>query len=320
MEKVLIIGSGPAGFTAAIYAARANLSPLMLSGLPLEGGGGVLGGQLTTTTDVENYPGFADGIMGPDLMMAMQKQAERFGTRVEQDHVIEIDLSKRPFKAKTINGKEIEAATVIISTGASAKYLGLDSEKAYQGKGVSACASCDGFFYRDKEIVVVGGGDTAMEEATFLTNFGKSVTLVHRRGEFRASKIMLERAQKNPKITFKTPFGVEEVLGEEKVTGVKLKNTETGEIETIPAQGFFLAIGHKPNTDFLKGQIDANAVGYLQVDNRTRCTKGGQIIEGVFAAGDVADDRYRQAVTAAGTGCAAALEAQRFLEEKGELE
>jgi thioredoxin reductase (NADPH) len=318
MEKLLIIGSGPAGFTAAIYAARANLNPLILSGLPLESSSNVLGGQLTTTTDVENYPGFKDGIMGPDLMVAMQQQAERFGTRVEQDHVTQIDLSKRPFKAKTANGKEIEAATVIITTGASAKYLGLESEKAFAGKGVSACATCDGFFYKDKDIVVVGGGDTAMEEATFLTNFGKSVTLLNRRDEFRASKIMLERARKNPKINIRTPFVVQEVLGDEKVTGVKIKNSKTGEEETIAAQGFFLAIGHKPNTAFLNGQLDANQVGYLKVDARTRVSKDGKIIEGVYAAGDVADDRYRQAVTAAGTGCAAALEAQRFLEEKGE--
>jgi thioredoxin reductase (NADPH) len=313
-ENMVIIGSGIAGFTAAIYASRANLSPLVLSGLPLEGGGGVLGGQLTTTTEVENFPGFEHGIQGPDLMTTVQKQAERFGTRVEQDHVTSVDFSKRPFKITTTAGKEILAQSVIISTGASAKYLDLPSEKRLLGHGVSACATCDGFFFRGKELFVVGGGDTAMEEATFLTKFASKVTIIHRSDKFRASPIMLKRAQENPKIEFKTPYQVVEVLGELKVDGLVLKNTNGGPDETVKADGLFMGIGHSPNTRPFP-TLDKDEVGYLITDDRTRCLQGGKLLEGVYAAGDVSDTRYRQAITAAGKGCAAALEAIRFLEE-----
>jgi thioredoxin reductase (NADPH) len=314
-EKVLIIGSGIAGFTAAIYASRANLSPLVLSGMPLPEGGGVLGGQLTTTTEVENYPGFEHGVQGPDLMATVQKQAERFGTLVVQDHVTAVDFSARPYKVTTMNGGVIEAETVIISTGASAKYLGLPAEKRLGGKGVSACATCDGFFFRGKELYVVGGGDTAMEEANFLTKFATKVTIVHRRDKFRASPIMLKRAQDNPKIAFKTPFGVEDILGEAKVEGLRLKNSETGAIEEVKADGIFLGIGHQPNTAAFPS-LDKDEVGYLISDERTHCFIQGKPVPGVFAAGDVSDTRYRQAITAAGKGCAAALEAIRFLEEQ----
>ena len=271
-EKTVIIGSGIAGFTSAIYAARANMNPLVLSGVPVEGGGGVLGGQLTTTTDVENFPGFPEGVMGPQLMADVQKQAERFGTRVEQGHVLEVDLSQRPYIVKTMNGKTIAAHTLIIATGASAKYLGLANEK---------------------------------------------VTMIPRRAEFRASAIMVERTKANPKIELLTPYTVVDVLGENRVTGLKLKNTETGEEKDVPADGMFLGIGHKPNTDFLGTQIDSDSLGYLKVDERTRCLKDGAVVEGVFAPGDVSDHLYRQAITAAGRGCASALEAIRYLEEKG---
>ena len=313
-ENLVIIGSGIAGFTAAIYASRANLSPLVLSGMPLNNAGGVLGGQLTTTTEVENFPGFEHGIQGSELMAIVQKQAERFGTRVELDHVSEVDFSKRPYAIKTVGGKSFEADTVIISTGASAKYLGLPSEQRLLGHGVSACATCDGFFFRSKELYVVGGGDTAMEEATFLTKFASKVTLLHRRDKFKASPIMLKRAQDNPKIVFKTPFTVAEVIGEMKVESLVLLNTETGAKETVKADGLFMGIGHQPNTQAFH-TLDKDEVGYLLTDERTRCLSGGKAVPGVFAAGDVSDTRYRQAVTAAGKGCAAALEAIRFLEE-----
>ncbi len=314
-EKILIIGSGIAGFTAAIYAARANQTPLVLSGLPIHGGGGVLGGQLTTTTDVENFPGFPDGVMGPDLMLRTQQQAERFGTRVEQDHVSAVDLSKRPFKVTTVGGKEYLAESIIISTGASAKYLGLPNEKRLLGHGVSACATCDGFFFKNKQLYVVGGGDTAMEEANFLTKFASNVTILHRSAKFRASAIMLKRAQANPKITFKTPFTVADVLGDPKVSGLILQNTETGAKEEVQADGLFMGIGHKPNTEAFT-TLDKDPTGYLIADERTRCLQNGNVVEGVFAAGDVSDTRYRQAITAAGKGCAAALEAIRFLEDQ----
>ncbi len=317
MRPLVIIGSGISGFTAAIYASRADLKPLVISGMPLQGGGGVLGGQLTTTTDVENFPGFPDGVSGPELMANAQKQAERFGTVVIQDHVKSVDLSKRPFRLETEGGQVEEAASLIIATGATAKYLGLPGEERLKGRGVSACATCDGFFFRNKAIVVAGGGDTAMEEATFLSKFGTTVTLVHRRDEFRASKAMLDRARANPKITFKTPYVIEEVLGESKVTGLRLRHALTGAVEELAADGFFLAIGHQPNTGFVKGQLDMDNVGYLVTDTRYRVLKGGQPVAGVFASGDVADSRYRQAVTAAGAGCAAALEAIHFLEEEG---
>lgn len=314
-EKVLIIGSGIAGFTAAIYVSRANLSPLVLSGMPLDSGGGVLGGQLTTTTEVENFPGFEHGIQGPELMAVVQKQAERFGTRVEQDHVQSVDFAKRPYTVTTLNGKVYAADTVIIATGASAKYLGLPSEHQLKGHGVSACATCDGFFFCGKELFVAGGGDTAMEEAGFLTKFATKVTIVHRRDKFRASPIMLKRAQANPKIVFKTPYGVEEVLGDGKVEGLRLKHVETGAVEDVKADGLFLGIGHQPNTAAFKA-LDQDEVGYLISDERTRCLQKGSIVPGVFAAGDVSDTRYRQAITAAGKGCAAALEAIRFLEDE----
>jgi thioredoxin reductase (NADPH) len=314
-ENLVIVGSGIAGFTAAIYASRANLSPLVLSGLPLDGGGGVLGGQLTTTTEVENFPGFEHGIQGPDLMMTVQKQAERFGTRVVQEHVVSVDFTRRPFVLKTSDGKEMAAKAILIATGASAKYLDLPNEKRLLGHGVSACATCDGFFFKGKELYVVGGGDTAMEEATFLTKFAAKVTIVHRRDHFRASPIMLKRAQDNPKIVFKTPYGVEDVLGEAKVEGLKLKNIETGAIEEVKADGLFMGIGHTPNTRPFP-TLDQDDVGYLVTDDRTRCSEGGKLIEGVYAAGDVSDTRYRQAITAAGKGCAAALEAIRYLEEQ----
>jgi len=314
IEKLVIIGSGIGGFTSAIYSARANLSPLVISGTPLPEGGGVLGGQLTITTDVENFPGFPKGVMGPELMMLVQQQAERFGARVEIDHVLNVDFSKRPYKISLTSGKDVSAETVIIATGASAKYIGLPNEKRLGGHGVSACATCDGFLFRGKELVVVGGGDTAMEEATFLTKFASKVTLVHRNNKFRASPIMLKRAQENPKITFKTPFQAVDVLGADKVTGVKLENSETKAVEELACDGFFLAIGHRPNVDAFP-DLDKDEVGYLKVDARTRVTKGGQVVPGVYAAGDVADHLYRQAITAAGNGCAAALEASRFLEE-----
>jgi thioredoxin reductase (NADPH) len=312
-EKMVIIGSGIGGFTAAIYASRANLSPLVISGTPLPEGGGLLGGQLTITTDVENFPGFPKGIMGPELMNLVQQQAERFGSRVEIDHVTHVDFGARPYRISLASNKELLAETLIIATGASAQYIGLPNEKRLGGHGVSACATCDGFLFRGKELVVVGGGDTAMEEATFLTKFASKVTLVHRRGKFRASPIMLKRAQDNPKIVFKTPFQVVDVLGADHVQGVMLENAETKAREEFTCDGFFLAIGHRPNVSAFP-ELDKDEVGYLRVDHRTRVTRQGAPVEGVFAAGDVADHLYRQAVTAAGTGCAAALEATRFLE------
>ena len=305
MEKVVIIGSGAAGLTAAIYAARANLEPLVIEGMEP-------GGQLTTTNDVENYPGFPDGIDGPGLMAQMHAQAERFGTKFQFGEVVKADLSERPFKL-TITGDEvIEAQTLIIATGATAKYLGIESEQKFAGRGVSACATCDGAFYRDVPIVVVGGGDTACEEAMFLTRFGSKVTLIHRRDELRASKIMAERTMNHEKIEMVWDTVVEEVLGDDSgVTGVRVKNVKTGDVSEIECTGFFLAIGHKPNTDPFVGQLDMDDVGYLITDGvKTK-------IKGVYAAGDVSDAIYRQAVTAAGTGCSAALEAERLLESEG---
>jgi len=305
-EKLVIVGSGPAGYTAALYAARANLAPLLFEGMQP-------GGQLTITTEVENYPGFAEGVMGPELMERMKAQAERFGTRVVPAEVTRVDLSTRPFQLWS-EGESYTADAVIIATGASAKWLGIPSEKAYQGKGVSACATCDGFFFRGVDIAVVGGGDTALEEATFLTKYASKVYLVHRRGELRASKVMQERARKNPKIEFVWHAAVEEVLGDGKtVTGLRLKSTKDGSTRELPVKGFFLAIGHEPNTGVFKGQLDMNEVGYLNVKAPSTHTSR----EGVFAAGDVADPNYRQAVTAAGSGCAAAIDAERFLGEQG---
>ncbi|MBN2161296.1 MAG: thioredoxin-disulfide reductase [Pontiellaceae bacterium] len=307
MEKVVIIGAGAAGYTAAIYTARANLNPLVIEGMQP-------GGQLTTTNDVENFPGFPEGIDGTQLMDQFRAQAERFGARFMQyDAVAKADFSSRPFKLEMMVGDPIEAETVIIATGATAKYLGLESERKFMGRGVSACATCDGAFYKDVPVVVVGGGDTACEEATFLTRFASKVTLVHRRDELRASKIMADRAINHPKVEMAWNSVIDEILGDETgVTAVRIKNVDTGETTEIPAKGYFSAIGHKPNTDPFVGQLDLNEAGYLIADGvKTK-------IDGVYAAGDVADAVYRQAITAAGTGCAAALEAERFLEAQGE--
>jgi len=303
--KVVIMGSGPAGLTAALYSARADLGPVVFEGLEA-------GGQLTLTTDVENFPGFPNGVLGPELMDSMKQQAERFGAHCLFGEITKVDFSKRPFVI-TSSEKEILADTFIISSGASAKMLGLDSERELLGYGVSTCATCDGFFYKDKEIVVVGGGDTAMEEVIFLTKFGSKVTLVHRRDELRASKIMQDRAFANEKIDFVWDTEVEEVLGSKEtgVNAVKVKNVKTGEISEISCEGFFVAIGHTPNTSLFKGQLDMDENGYLVTINGSTQTN----IPGVFAAGDVQDHQYRQAITAAGTGCMAAIDAERFLSE-----
>lgn len=305
VRDVIIIGAGAAGYTAAIYTARANLKPLLFAG-PQPGG------QLTITSEVENFPGFEHGVQGPDLMEEMRKQAQRFETEVVFATVDKVDFSKRPFKIWS-EGKEYQAKTVIVATGASAKLLGLPSESKLMGKGVSACATCDGFFFRNQEIVVVGGGDTAMEEATYLTKFASKVTVVHRRDFLRASKIMQERAQNNPKIQFIWNSEVAEVLGAEqdKVTGVKLKNVETGETQVFPCSGVFIAIGHQPNTGIFKDQLHMNDVGYIETQKSSMATN----IPGVFACGDAQDHVYRQAITAAGTGCMAAIDAERFLQE-----
>lgn len=302
-KKVTILGSGAAGLTAAIYAARADLAPLVIQGLQA-------GGQLTITTDVENFPGFPNGILGPTLMEEMHKQAERFGTQFIYDNAESVDLSQRPFVIKT-SGEEVHTDTLIIGTGAQAKWLGLDSEKALMGKGVSACATCDGFFFRDKIVFMVGGGDTAMEEAVFLTRFATSVTLVHRRDTFRASKVMVHRAKSNPKIKFMLNCTVDEILDVSKgeVTGIRIRDLKTDKVTEYPADGVFIAIGHHPNSDLFKGQLEMNENGYLITDGVKTS------IPGVFAAGDVQDEVYKQAVTAAGTGCAAALEAQWYLEK-----
>lgn len=306
--RTLIIGSGPAGYTAAIYAARANLSPLLYTGQEP-------GGQLTTTTDVENYPGYPDGIMGPEMMEDFRKQAERFGTEVRYEMISKVDLTGPVHKAWTDSGKEIHADTIIIATGASAKWLGLESEQrlAREGKGVSACAVCDGFFYRGKDVAVVGGGDTAAEEATYLAKLCKKVHLLIRRDEMRASKIMQERVFKTPNIEIHWNTEAEEILADETVTGVRVINNKTQEKTVIPIQGFFVAIGHKPNTDVFKGWLDMDDVGYVLTKNGSTHTN----VEGVFVSGDAQDSIYRQAVTAAGTGCMAALDAERYLAAKG---
>jgi len=303
-HRVYIIGSGPAGYTAGLYAARANLEPYMAAGIQP-------GGQLTTTTDVENYPGFPEGVMGPDMMVLFEQQATKFGLTVEHNMVEKVDLSQRPFRVWEDDGTEHTADAIIIATGASAKYLGVPGEQAYLGRGVSACATCDGFFFRDQEILVVGGGDTAMEEANFLTRFASKVYVAVRRDELRASKIMQERAFKNAKIEFLWNTEVREVLGDGKgVTGVRLFDNKSEQTREMAVTGYFSAIGHKPNTDLFAGTLDMDAVGYLQVKAPSTWTN----IEGVFAAGDVADPIYRQAVTAAGMGCAAAIDAERWLE------
>jgi thioredoxin reductase (NADPH) len=306
--RVVIIGSGPAGYTAAIYAARALLKPVLISGIQP-------GGQLTITTDVENYPGFADVIQGPWLMDQMQAQAEHVGTEMVSDTVIEADLSKRPFRLVCDSGQVWLAETVIIATGAQAKWLGLETEKKFQGFGVSACATCDGFFYRGKAVAVIGGGNTAVEEALFLTSFASKVTLIHRRGELRAERILQERLFAHPKIEVIWDTGLEAVLGTEAplgVTGLRLKNLKTGETSELSLDGVFIAIGHAPASELFKGQLEMDATGYVKVKAGTASTA----IDGVYAAGDVSDDVYRQAVTAAGMGCMAALEAARFLAEE----
>jgi len=308
-HKVIIIGSGAAGFTAALYAARANLKPIVFEGIQP-------GGQLTITTEVENYPGFARGIMGPELMDVFREQAHRFGATSIHKNITKVDFSSRPFKLWA-DDELYMADAVIVATGASAKLLGLPSEKEYMGYGVSACATCDGFFFKGLEVIVVGGGDTAIEEATFLTKFASKVSIVHRRDTLRASKIMQDRARKNPKISFVWDSVVEEILGKHEnakkaVTSVKLKNIKTQEITTMRADGVFMGIGHRPNTDLFKGQLDMDAVGYLKTQPYGTKTN----VPGVFAAGDVADSVYRQAVTAAGTGCMAAIDAEHWLESQ----
>jgi len=300
-HQVIIIGSGPAGLTAAMYTARGNLQPLVITGVEW-------GGQLMLTSAVENYPGFVDGINGPDLMDIMKKQAEKFGTEFISGNVTSVDFSTRPFKI-FVGDKKFEGSTVIIATGASAKWIGLNSEQKLIGKGVSSCATCDGFFFKNKDIAVVGGGDSAMEESLFLTKFANSVKIIHRRDKLRASKIMQERAINNDKIEFIWNSEVVEVLGDEKVEGIKIQNANNKEISDIKLDGLFVAIGHIPNTNFLKGQIDLDELGYVVKQDSTRTN-----VDGVFVAGDAHDFRYRQAVTAAGYGCEAAIDVEKYIE------
>lgn len=311
MYDVIILGSGPAGYTAALYTSRAFLKTLILTGIQE-------GGQLTTTTEVDNYPGFPKGIVGPQLMLDMKAQVVRFGTEIVVATVTKIAKTGKTL-AVIADGKTYEGKTVIVATGASAMYLGLPSETKLAGKGVSACATCDGFFFRGKEVMVVGGGDTAMEEATFLTKFATKVTIIHRREEFRASAIMLERAKKNPKITFMTNTVIEEILGETSVTGVRLKDTKTGKESTFTTQGVFLGIGHKPNTEFLKGFVAVDPKGYVPVHGLMKPNDfhTATNVPGIFAAGDCVDFQYRQAIVAAGMGCMAAMDAEKYIEEQG---
>ena len=304
--NVLILGSGPAGLTAAIYTARANLNPVLVYGREK-------GGQLMITSEVENYPGFPQGIKGPEMMDLLTEQANRFETRFLQGDVVEADMSSRPFSLILEDGKTLKTNSLIIATGASARWLGLDSEKKYNGRGVSACATCDGFFFRNQNVAVVGGGDTAMEEALYLANLCEKVTVIHRRDELRASKIMQERALKNPKIAFLWNSAVEDVLGDEQsMNGLSVKNLKNGELTEYPFDGMFVAIGHTPNTQFFEGQLDMDENGYLKVRSGSTFTSN----EGVFACGDVQDHIYRQAVTASGTGCMAAIDAERWLAEQ----
>lgn len=308
-SRLIILGSGPAGYTAAVYAARANLKPTLITGIEV-------GGQLTTTTDVDNWPGDNDGVQGPELMQRMLKHAERFETQVVYDTINEADLRNRPFRLKGDSG-EYTCDALIIATGASAMYLGLDSEEKFKGQGVSACATCDGFFYKKQKVAVIGGGNTAVEEALFLTNFAAKVTIIHRKDEFRAEKILQDRLFANPKVEVIWNVAIEEIVGvvdgmARNVTGVRLKNVKDGSTTEIPADGVFIAIGHAPSSELFKGQLEVNSGGYLRVKPGTASTA----IEGVWAAGDVTDDVYRQAVTAAGMGCMAALEASRFLAEE----
>jgi thioredoxin reductase (NADPH) len=300
-RELIIIGGGPAGYTAALYAARASLRPLVIESV-------TWGGQLMITSDVENYPGYPDGVMGPDMMAEFRRQAERFGAEFVTDNVTRVDFSERPFRV-WVEDEEYRAKAVVVATGANARWLGLDSEERLKGRGVSACATCDGAFFKEKHIYVVGGGDSALEEALFLTRFGYKVTIVHRRDEFRASQIMVDRARSHDKIEFLTPYVVEEVLGDNFLTGLRLRNVETDETEDVEAGGLFVAIGHDPNTALFVDQLDHDEAGYLV----TRPGSTETNVPGVFAAGDVQDRTYRQAVTAAGSGCMAALDAERFL-------
>ena len=301
LHEVIIVGGGPAGYTAALYAARANLQPLVIEGFNW-------GGQLMVTTDVENYPGYPDGIMGPEMMAEFRRQAERFGAEFVTDDVTKVDFSERPFRI-WVEGDEYRARSVIVATGANARWLGLPCEQHFQGRGLSACATCDGAFFKDRELIVVGGGDSAMEEANFLTRYASKVTIVHRRDEFRASQIMLDRARANPKVEFVTNAVVENILGEGKVERVQLRDTRTDETWELPVDGVFVAIGHDPNTALFLDQLDHDAAGYLVTKAHSTETN----VPGVFAAGDVQDHTYRQAVTAAGSGSIAALDAERFL-------
>ncbi|WP_216618606.1 thioredoxin-disulfide reductase [Corallococcus carmarthensis] len=316
IQKVTIIGSGPAGYTAAIYAARANLEPVVFAGGPtLEHPQRVPGGQLMVTTDVENYPGFPEAITGPELMERFQKQAERFNTVIHMENITKVDFSQRPFLLESESGLKIRSETVIISTGATAKWLGVKGEDTYKNRGVSACATCDGAFYKKQDVLVVGGGDTAMEEATYLAKIVNHVTLIHRRDSLRASKVMQERALNNPKISFMWNSAVEEVMGGAKgMTGAVVRNLKTGDSQLVNATGLFVAIGHTPNTELFQGILETHQGGYLKtIPGSTRTN-----IEGVFACGDVQDSYYRQAITAAGTGCMAAIDAERWLIEHGE--
>lgn len=305
VHDVIVIGSGPAGYTAAIYAARAQLTPLVFEGTQF-------GGALMTTTEVENYPGFREGITGPELMDEMREQALRFGADLRMEDVDEVSLDG-PVKSVTVGDETYQARTIILAMGAAARHLGVPGEEALIGMGVSTCATCDGFFFRDQDIAVIGGGDSAMEEATFLTRFARSVTLIHRREEFRASRIMLERARANEKITFLTNTQVTEIEGDPKVSGIRLRNAVTGEESKLAVTGVFVAIGHDPRSDLVRGQVEVDPEGYVLVDGRTTSTS----VEGVFACGDLVDHTYRQAITAAGTGCSAAIDAERWLAENG---